>query len=67
MESLLANGVVFRLGVYEAGHEDEPSFVGPKFQPCRLDAAAMKLAMDRFKARKPRLRIGVFLEEQCES
>lgn len=55
----------FRVGVYEAGHEDEPKFCGPVFRPCRLDVAAMHSAIERFKAKDPQLRIGVFIQEDA--
>jgi len=68
MDTLLEGKVGFRLGLCEPGNHKAPKLIGPVFQPCRLDAAAMKLAMDRFNKRKPRLELSVFLVEQpCES
>jgi hypothetical protein len=51
----------FRVGVYKPGEEDKVKYVGPKFTPCPLDAAAMYSAIKRFNSQERRLRIGIFL------
>jgi hypothetical protein len=67
--SKIARTVHFRVGVYKPGEEDKVKFCGPKFEPTRLDAAAMYSAIKRYGAKSRRLRIGVFIVEggRCEA